>query len=268
MLGAAYNFAALSPRQEGATVISEKHLGRTQVHRVSLFGLYGLHPRLNALITLPFKHWRQEADELDVHHSRKSVLGLRDLQVGLRWVLSNAQFGPGQRLFIGANLALPTAPTYEFNPFGGAADSIDHHHFVLGTGTTTVTFYGEWWYRSEFPWVTGLVARFRPRLFTSRKGFQPGSRLEVDFHAIGHSYRLWRAFPYLTLNFRREIEDYWDGSPAPNSGGLFIEASAGLDFELTESVSAVFRFRGPIWTKVEGGQQISRGLELALRTIR
>ncbi len=268
MLGAAYNFAAMSPRQEGATAIAEKHLGRTQVHQVTLFGLYGLHPRLNALITLPLIHRRQEAEEPDARHRTESVQGLRDLQIGLRLVLSNAQFGPGQRLFIGANLALPTAPTYEFNPFGGAADSIDHHHFVLGTGTTTVTFYGEWWYRSEFPWVTGLVARFRPRLFSSPQGFQPGSRLEVDFHAIGHSYRLWRAFPYLTLNFRREIGDYWDGSPAPNSGGLFIEASAGLDFELTESVSAVFRFRGPIWTKVEGGQQISRGLELALRTIR
>ena len=268
MLGAAYYFAAQSPRQEGATPISEEHIGRTQVHQVTLFGLYGLHPRLNALIKLPFIHWRQEADKPDVHHRNESVQGLRDLQVGLRWVLSNAQFGPGQRLFIGVNLDLPTAPSYKLNPFGGDADSINHHHFVLGTGATTVTLYGEWWYRSEFPWVTGLVARFRPRLFTSRKGFQPGSRLELDFHAIGHSYRLWRAFPYLTLNFRREIGDYWDGSPAPNSGGLFIEASAGLDFELTESVSAVFRFRGPIWTKVEGGQQISRGLELALRTIR
>ncbi len=268
MLGVAYNFAALSPRYEAGTAIAEEHLGRTQVHQVVLFGLYGLHPRLNALITLPFIHWRQEAQEADVHHRRESVRGLRDLQVGLRLVLSNTQFGPGQRLFIGANLALPTAPSYEVNLFGGAADSVNHHHFVLGTGTTSVTFYGEWWHRSEFPWVTGLVARFRPRLFKSPRGFQPGSRLEVDFHAIGHSYRLWRAFPYLTLNFRLEIEDYWDGMPADNSGGLFIEGSAGLDFELTESVSAVFRFSGPIWTRVEGSQQISRGMQLALRTIR
>ena len=241
------------------------HLGSAAVQEVQLFGMLGLSHRVNALVILPYVHWSQTAVEEDAHHRNKTIQGFRDVRLGLRYVVSNTLFGPGERLFLGLTLALPTATSYAANPFATEADSLDHSHFALGNATATGTMYGEWWRRSEFPWVTGLLVRYRPRSPQSSLGFQPGSRLAIDLHAIGHTHRLWRSYPYLTLGLRREGGDLWAGTPAPNSGGLWLEGSAGLDLELTENFSGVLRLSGPLWTRLTGSQQTAAGLNLTLR---
>lgn len=227
--------------------------------------MLGLSPRVNALVILPYVRWSQSAHEEDAHHRNETIQGLRDVRLGLRYVVTNTPFGPGQRLFLGLTLVLPTAPSYAANPFAAGADTVDHRHFALGNGTASAIFYGEWWRRSEHPWVTGLLVRFRPRSPKSAQGFQPGSRLGIDLHAIGHTHRLWRSYPYLTLGIRREGGDVWEGSPAPNSGGIWLEGSAGFDLELTETLSGVVRLSGPLWTRLTGSQQTAAGLNLTLR---
>ncbi len=230
--------------------------------------MVGVASGVNALVMLPYIRWSQVAEEADAHHRTETIQGFQDLRLGVRYILSNTRFGPGERLFIGANLTLPTAPSYKVNPFAEGADTVEHRHFALGTGTTVVTLYGEWWHRSEFPWVTGLLARYTPSLTESAPGFQPGTRLEVDLHAIGQAYRLWKGFPYLILRLRWEGGDIWAGTPAPNSGGLFLEASAGLDLEFTEVISSVIRFTGPVWARLRGAQQTTRGINLTIRFTR
>ncbi len=145
------------------------------------------------------------------------------------------------------------------------ADTLQHRHFALGTGITVATLYGEWWHRSEFPWVTGLLLRFSPRLNTSAAGYQPGSKFQVDLHAINHTHRLWRSFPYLILRLRWEGSDYWEQAPAPNSGGLSLEGSVGFDVDFSETVSGVIRLSSPIWTKLKGAQQAGPEINLSVR---
>ena len=225
----------------------------------------GLSNRFNALVIVPYMRWSQVAHQQDNHHRTEIVEGFRDVRLGLRYVAANTRLGPGERLFLGLTLALPTATSYETNPFADNADSVRHRHFALGSGTSVVTFHGEWWHRSEFPWVTGLLARISPRPPTSALGNRPGGRLELDLHAIGHTHRLWRSYPYLTLGLRWAESDAWEGTSARNSGGLWVEGSAGLDLELTESISGVLRLSGPLWTSLNGSQHITTGINLTIR---
>ena len=266
-MGADYGYNALSPSATGSGNSGE-HLGRAATHRVNLFGMAGVTTRLNALAILPYMRWSQRSEEEDVHHRSETLQGFQDLQLGLRYILTNAAVGPGRRIFLGVNVAFPTAPSYSTNPFDAAADTVEHRHFALGTGATGATLYGEWWQRSEFPWVTGLLVRYTASLKESSLGFQPGPQLGIDLHAIGQSYRLWHSYPYLIVRTRWQGRDIWANTSAPNSGGYFLEGSAGLNLELTESVSGVIRFSGPLWSRVRGAQQLARGVDLTLRFMR
>lgn len=230
-----------------------------------MFGVYGVTSRVNAVFSLPYLSRRQTAEVADAHHRSETMQGVRDLRLGVRYIASNAQFGPGERLFFGVDLTFPTAASYSANPFADGADTLRHRHFALGTGTTVATLYAEWWHRSEFPWVTGLIVRFSPRWNESALGFQPGTSFSIDLHAINHTHRLWRSFPYLTLRMRWEGSDYWEQARAPNSGGVFVEGGAGLDVELSESISGVLRLSAPIWTRLTGSQLTGTDVNLSLR---
>ena len=113
-----------------------------------------------------------------------------------------------------------------------------------------------------------MLVRYTTSLKESSRGFQPGPKLGIDLHGIGQSYRWWRSYPYLIVRTRWQGRDVWADIEAPNSVGFFLEGSAGLNLELTESVSGVIRFSGPLWSQVWGAQQSARGVDLTLRFMR
>ncbi|MCH8327539.1 MAG: hypothetical protein IID15_03330 [Candidatus Marinimicrobia bacterium] len=242
--------------------------GSITTHRTNLFGLVGFNSRINLVASLPIVRWSQFAEIENTHHRTETLTGFQDLQIGLRYIVSNLTFGPGDRIFLGLNASLPTAPSHTLNPFGASADSVDHSHFTLGSGTMQVTFTGQWWHRSEFPWVMGLTGLFSPQWLTSDIGFQPGYRAGLSLHAIGQAYRVWRGFPYLTLRLRWAGVDHWEGEAAPNSGGLFLTGSAGFEVELFERLSGVVRLHTPLLVAVNDNQLTSSGLELSFRYIK
>ena len=265
MVGSGYGLNVFRPI---AVAGSNAHDGSGSNQLFSLYGMFGLGKRMNVLAVLPYSLWRQSADIEDLHHRNESMRGMRDVHLGLRYIAANTIFGPGTRIFLGVSVTLPTAPSYTLNPFAAAADTTMHRHFALGNGTPTATLDGEWWLRTESAWIAGLLVRFRPRLARSPQGFEPGARLNIDLQAVGQAYRWWRGFPYLVLRLRWEDSDYWEGTAATNSGGYFLEGSAGLNFEISETYSAVFRYTFPIISRLSGSQQLAQGLEIALRFIR
>ena len=137
------------------------HLAGAAVQEMQLFGMLGLSPRVNALVVLPYVHWSQTAHDENAHHRTGIDQGLCDVRLGFRYVVTITPCGPGERLFLGLTLVLPTATSYAANPFAAGTVTVDHRHFALGNGTASATIYREWWRHSEYPWVTGLLVCYR-----------------------------------------------------------------------------------------------------------
>ncbi len=252
MAGTALTNTSFTPVHTGTEA---DHAGQIRVSVLNLFGLYGITNRLNLTVSLPYKSWQQFAVEhQDTHHRNEAKTGFGDISLGLRGIVKNEFFGPGQRIFVDGILILPSGPDYAINPFGPEADDIDHTHFALGTGQVSLVGGVEWWQRSEFPIVMGVSSRYKQALSESKVGFLPGSVWRLTFHGIRQTPVLPSLFPYLKMEFRREWPDKWSGASAPNSGALFFDITGLLIYERSENTSLVFSIGYPAWQKLEGSQ--------------
>lgn len=257
MVGSEYSYSHLTPSR-----FSEKHedgdgddhAGTIDVNTMSAFALYGISNKLNLLLRIPYTIWRQKTADNDNHHRTETIGGLGDITIGLRILLKNSSFGPGQRLFAGFNITFPTGESYNLNPFSENADSIRHSHFAPGDGHFSTSINLEWWYRSEFPLVLGIQAIYEFPLNTSVAGFRSGQKTMLNLQAINQRPLFWRSFPYIKLKVRRELADRWQGKIAENSGGAFFDGTAALDFEISESLSSILSLDLPVWRSIKGSQ--------------
>ena len=255
MAGLAVSFNNFRPIHYDNDESMDNHEGEIDVLMTNVYGLYGLTDALNLTVRFPYKYWKQyDVEHEDAHHRNQDQTGLGDLTLGLRRIVLNENFGPGQRLFIDGAVTLPTGKDYSINPFGNTADSIDHTHFALGTGQVSYTLGAEWWVRSEFPFIMGISSKFKSPLTESNAGFSPGTVAGLTFHAIKQSPQ-----------FRREWPDKWAGAIAPNSGAIFIDMVGQLIYEVNEHSSLVFTIGYPLWQVLEGSQLSSINYALSYR---
>ncbi len=266
MAGMAVSFNNFSPVHDDNNGSEESHVGEINVLMTNFYGLYGLTNKLNLSMSFPYKYWKQfEVEHEDSHHRNEIQSGFGDLTLGLRGIVINENFGPGQRLFIDGAITIPTGKDYELNPFGIEADSIDHIHFALGTGQVSYSLSAEWWRRSEFPFIIGVSSKFKQALTESKVGFKPGSVASFTLHAIQQTPIINSVFPYFQMEFRREWPDKWDGEIAPNSGAIFFDVSGQLIYEVNEHSSLVFTIGYPLWQVFEGSQLSSVNYALSYR---
>ncbi|MDW7681566.1 MAG: hypothetical protein SCK70_13455, partial [bacterium] len=127
LIGGEYSFGYLKPGNSSQEIHEDEdalHEGNINIHTFSAYALFGFSNKLNLLMRFPFIAWRQKAEHADVHHRTETIKGMSDISLGLRWLIRNEAFGPGQRLFAGVNLSLPTAKSYDFNPFSEKGASV------------------------------------------------------------------------------------------------------------------------------------------------
>ena len=246
---------------------ADDHGGFITVRTASAYGLFGISNRLNLLVRLPYEHWHQFAEHPDNHHRTQTVAGLADAEIGLRWLLKNQIFGPGQRLYLGWNLSLPTGSSYRSNPFAEDADQAPHSHLAVGDGHFASSFYLEWWRRSDFPFVVGILSSLRLPLGRSRAGFQAGQVLSLNLQAVYQRPVVRKVFPYFKLKFRTAWPDHWQGRTAPNSGGRFLGGSAAVIWQFSSSLSAIPAVDFPLWRSVRGDQLGGTVFSLSMRKI-
>lgn len=262
----AFSYNNFNPINDNIDDSSEIHSGEINVFITNVYGLYGISNTLNLTLHLPYKYWKQfDVEHEDSHHRNESQTGIGDLTLGIRKIVLNENYGPGQRFFIDGSITLPTGKDYLINPFGVEADSINHNHFVLGTGQVSYSIGAEWWVRSEFPYIMGISTKFNTPLTESNIGFTPGSVTSVTFHTIQQSPLMKSVFPYLKIEFRREWPDKWVGEIAPNSGASFVDLFGQLIVEVNEKNSIVFSIGYPLWQVVEGSQLSSINYALSYR---
>ncbi|MCH7613172.1 MAG: hypothetical protein IIB45_07420 [Candidatus Marinimicrobia bacterium] len=263
MAGSINNFTPVHDDNDGSEA---SHAGEIDVFMTNFYGLYGITNTLNLSMNFQYKYWKQfDVEHEDAHHRNEIQSGLGDLTLGLRGIVINENFGPGQRLFIDGAITFPTGKDYKFNPFGDEADSIDHIHFALGTGQISYSLGIEWWRRSEFPYIIGVSSKFKQALTESKEGFKPGSVVSLTLHAIQQTPIIKSVFPYLQMEFRREWPDKWNGEIAPNSGAIFIDISGQLIYEISERSSVVLSIGYPFWQVLEGSQLSSVNYALSYR---
>ncbi|MDW7681565.1 MAG: hypothetical protein SCK70_13450, partial [bacterium] len=140
-------------------------------------------------------------------------------------------------------------------------------HFSPGNGHYTLSLNLEWWYRSEFPFIIGILGNYKRPLNSSKAGFKSGQKLLLNLQAIRQKALFGRAFPYFKLKIRDEFPDYWENKKAPNSGGILVDGTVALDFEISESQSAILSLDLPIWQSFEGSQLVDYILSISLRKI-
>ncbi|MFQ6605257.1 MAG: hypothetical protein ACE5D8_06850 [Fidelibacterota bacterium] len=263
MAGTAFTYTSFTPVHNDVEL---DHAGKINVATANVFGLYGLSNKTNITFSLPFKHWRQsEVEHEDSHHRNEAQSGPGDISLGLRRIIKNQFFGPGQRFFIDGAIVLPTGKDYAINPFGPEADTVEHSHFASGTGQISFSGGMEWWRRSEFPLVLGITSRFTLPLTESRAGFTPGFVFRTTLHAIKQTPLFPSVFPYVTLELRREWPDQWEGATAPNSGAVFLDVTGQLIYERDENSSLVVAVGYPLWQVLEGSQLSGIHFALSLR---
>lgn len=254
--------AHFKPRSSG-----DGHAGTIDVQMLSAYALYGLSETVDILMKVPFVSWHMDADEEDNHHRTETIQGFGDIDLGVRWAILNQKFGPGHRLFVGMNISLPTAGDYDINPFSSMADSVKHTHFALGGGHYSSSLNVEWWYRSEFPLIIGISSNYAFPLNTSTIGFKSSKKLSLHLQAIMQQPLFAHAFPYFKIKIRKEFSDYWEGKNVPNSGGIFIDATVALSWEISESVSLIPSVDFPLWQAVQGSQLTGYAAAISLRRI-
>jgi len=266
MAGTAVSFNNFTPVHDDNDGLEESHIGEINILLTNFYGLYGLTNKLNLTMNLPYKFWKQfDVKHKDTHHRNEVQYGVGDLTIGLRGIVKNENFGPGQRLFIDGSVTFPTGNDYELNPFGVEADSIDHLHFALGTGQVSYSLSSEWWWRSEFPYIIGLSTKYKQAITESKVGYRPGQVASLTLHTIRQAPIIQSVFPYLQMELRREWPDKWEEETAPNSGRRSVDVSGQLIYEVSEQSSLVFTIGFPLWQDFEGSQLSSINYAVSYR---
>ena len=227
--------------------------GLVDVISTNIFGMYGVSDKINLRVRLPYI-WRKNKS----NGSTETVSGIGDINFGLRTIISNKIVGPGNKVFLDASIYIPTADSFSENPLDEDMDmdmgNESHDDFAMGTGQYSAALGLEYWMRSEFPWVIGVSGELRQPLNTSDGGFKPGRKMRVDLHLIRQKPIIKQIHPYIKFSLRHADKNQWDGEKSPNSGGVYLDGFAQMDFELNERASLILSAGLPIWEDINGSQ--------------
>ena len=87
--------------------------------------------------------------DANIHHRDENKKGMGDTRITLRHLVENTTFGPGQRIFIGGGLVLPSSNSLTENPFALGSEGKEHSHFNLSEGVVKGHAEFQYFRRSE-----------------------------------------------------------------------------------------------------------------------
>jgi hypothetical protein len=158
------------------------------------------------------------------HHRDESRVGIGDLKLVLRYLKSNISFGPGNRLFFGAGIIIPSDNTIKKNPYIKPVE--EHTHFAMSEGV--FKFIGEMQYfkRDKGPIVSGLVSQCIVPLHTNKYSFKPGTELSLTGYFLFQKINLLGGLPQLMLTGSKRSANIWPNYEGTGETNLII--SGGL----------------------------------------
>ncbi len=181
----------------------------------------------------------------NIHHRSEGRTGLATTKVMLRYLVSNRDFGPGDRFFLGFGLSIPSEQTLKEDPFSLGKQGLDHTHFAMSEGVYRSVSEIQFFRRTESPFVLGIVGRLEVPLGPSDYGYLPGTELAVAGMSYWQGKNLFGGMPYFLTTAQFRMEDYWDGVVSPNSGATIIQVGGGLVWSVGESL-ITFNVQAPV----------------------
>ncbi|MBH30830.1 MAG: hypothetical protein CMG71_02430 [Candidatus Marinimicrobia bacterium] len=173
----------------------------------------------------------------NIHHRSEGRTGLATTKVMLRYLVSNRDFGPGDRFFLGLGLSIPSKQTLKEDPFALGKLGREHTHFAMSEGVYRSVGEIQFFRRTEeSPFLLGFVGRLEIPLGPSEYGYLPGTELAVAGMNYWQGKDLIGGMPYFIVTGQFRMEDYWDGVVSPNSGATIIQAGGGLVWNVGESL--------------------------------
>ena len=182
----------------------------------------------------------------NIHHRNEARSGLSNTKVMFRYIATNRDFGPGDRFFLGFGLSLPSKNTLKEDPFALGKQGIEHTHFSMSEGVLRGLSEVQFFRRTEYPFVFGLVGRLGLPLGPSQYGYLPGTEINLSGMSYLQGYNFLDAMPFLIISSQLRSEDYWNGVVRPNSGSRIIQTGAGLVWNIGESL-ITFSAQTPIY---------------------
>tara|TARA_Y100000590_G_scaffold447375_1_gene582548 strand:- start:557 stop:1348 length:792 start_codon:yes stop_codon:yes gene_type:complete len=194
-------------------------------------------------------HHRSECSSTDFFdgNEQKAFGGyLSDTRINFKYLLSNQGKGPGNRIFIGGGLMIPTPYTITESPWlktnHDADPSTDdtytpHRHFYLSDGAykmfSEVQFFKK---RTKIPVFIGGTFTYIFPLSKSDYGFKPSNRYELSFIALSGPLRNVKTNMFMLssigLNFTMAYAgpSEWNGIRTPNSEAILYIPGISLLF--------------------------------------
>mgnify|MGYP003975727917 FL=1 len=168
--------------------------------------------------------------DANIHHRDENKMGIGDTRITLRYLIENTTFGPGQRVFIGGGLVIPSKNSLTENPFKLGESGETHTHFDLSEGVVKAHTEFQYFRRSEGSISPGGVLKVEIPLETNQYGFKAGIQLSGAILVYFHTQSFWSGIPFLHMLGQYRNPDIWDGEEAPNSGGSVLQIGGGLTF--------------------------------------
>ena len=183
----------------------------------------------NMIIGKRTMHFPQEEN---IHHRDEYRSGIGDISINLRYVSSNISFGPGTRLFFGGGVIIPSNNTLKKDPFEAGRDTLDHTHFDMSEGAFKVSGEVQYFKRDTTKIFGGGILKYSFAPKQNNYSFLPGYQIDGIAIFYWQTKQIFKGIPQIALISQKRGVNYWNGKSAPNSGGLIINGSMGLMWNL------------------------------------
>ena len=171
----------------------------------------------------PSVHHRTECSSSNFDNSEGGYLG--DTRFNFKYLLANQGKGPGNRIFIGGGLVIPSNNVLKESPYLTDEDGHypEHRHFALSDGSykifTDFQFFKK---RMKMPVFWGTTFSFEYPLETSDYGFYPSKVYDLSVMALSGPVNMKTNFFEissigLSYSIKHTTEAKWNNIISPNS---------------------------------------------------
>ena len=172
----------------------------------------------------------------NIHHRDEGRSGFGNSKVMFRYLVSNRDFGLGDRFFLGFGLSVPSKNTLKEDPFALGKRGLEHTHFAMSEGVLRGVSEIQFFRRTESPFVLGVVGSLEAPLGPSKYGYLPGTEMAISGMSYWQGKTFLGGMPFSLITGQFRSEDYWDTVVTPNSGATIIQAGVGLVWDISESL--------------------------------